>query len=96
MIVVRVELWSAATGKMTELARMSISNIGGTKSRGDYAVETYVGRDREALNSAMRPKFLGSDERSRVARKGEVKGHARLSVHVWNLVAKALAATNYG
>ena len=35
MIIVRVELHSARTGEVTELARMHISNIGGTNTLRD-------------------------------------------------------------
>ena len=40
MIVVRVELHSAITGQVSELARMNIANIGGTQTKGDYHCET--------------------------------------------------------
>lgn len=33
MIVVKVELWSAITGKRSEIARAVIHNTGGTKTR---------------------------------------------------------------
>ena len=49
MIVVRVELWSAITGKKTEIARMHISNTGaGSNRRCDYTGESFVGRDSTA------------------------------------------------
>ena len=88
MIVVRVELWSAISGKRTELARMTLDNIGGTESSGDYRVRTLRGRSEEQLHRAM---ILGT-----VQREGRVMGHARLALHVWNLVAKALIAMGYG
>lgn len=90
MIVVKVELWSAITGQKTELARMSLANVGVTPNgrRGDYHVETYHGRDAKALAEAMRER--------RVTRSAEVKNHPRLSEHVWNLVAKGLNAMGYG
>ena len=83
MIVVRVELHSAITGKLTELARMRICNIGGTKTRGDYSVEVLRGRDKETLDAGT------------VLKAAEVLNHPRLSQHVWNLVAKALASAGY-
>jgi hypothetical protein len=92
MIVVKVELWSAIDGQKTELARMSIANDGRAsvvnRNRGDYIGETFVGRDTEALDKSMRTE--------RVSKRGEVKNHARLQEHVWNLVAKMLSSMGYG
>jgi hypothetical protein len=84
MIVVRVELHSAITGQVTELARMHICNRGdGTTTVGNYKVSTLRGRHRAALDKGV------------VHRAGEVLGHARLKLHVWNLVARALLAMGY-
>ena len=88
MIVIKVELWSAVTGKRSELARMTIDNIGGTRDRGDYRTRTYRGRSEAALHRAMLT--------DGVQREGKVLGHARLREHVWNLVAKALSDMGYG
>lgn len=90
MIVVKVELMSAITGKTTELARMTICNEGTSNNPnfGDYTCKTHRGRDREILEKSMRD---GSSTRA-----GTVKHHARLAQHVWNLVAKALKNMNYG
>lgn len=88
MIVVRVEIWSAIDGQRTELARMTIDNIGGTTQCGDYRTRTLRGRSEEALARAM---VAGG-----VQREGRVLGHARLREHVWNLVAKALIGMRYG
>lgn len=88
VIIVRVELWSAVTGQVSELARMSIDNIGGDIRHGDYRVRTLRGRSKEALDKALIS--------NNVQREGKVIRHARLSEHVWNLVAKALANTGYG
>lgn len=84
MIIVRVELHSAITGKVTEIARAIIANKGGTKERGDYDVATFRGRSAEQLNGLQ------------IQRRGKVEGHPRLSQHVWNLVAKALTGMGYG
>lgn len=84
MIVVKVELWSAIDRSKTELARMYVSNKGGTAQKGDYDVEVLKGRSTEAL-----------DKRT-VLKRGEVLGHPRLREHVWNLVAKALNNLGYG
>lgn len=88
MIVVRVELWSAITGQKTELARMTICNVGGTQSLGDYAVATMTGRNHDALTASM--------VKRRHTRSGSVTGRPRLTEHVWNLVAKGLTAMGYG
>lgn len=83
MIIVRVELHSAITGKVTEIARMGIANAGGDHTRGDYRVETYRGRSGEALSRRV------------VQRSGEVRDYPRLAIHVWHLVARALVAMGY-
>jgi hypothetical protein len=89
MIIVRVELHSAMTGIITELARMRITNTGGgTKELGDYDVVTFRGRAKDRLDKAMRLE--------NVTRRGKVTGHARLREHVWHLVGKALSSMNYG
>lgn len=87
MIVVRVELWSARTGKRTELARMKICNDGEITSldpaKGSYLGETYVGRDTEALSRGI------------ISRTGRVPHWPRQALHVWNLVATMLEAMGY-
>lgn len=83
MIVVRVELHSAITGKITEIARMGIANIGGTRQRGHYAAETYRGRSAPDLARRVRQ------------RNCAVKDYPRLSIHVWHLVARALVGMGY-
>lgn len=84
MIVVRVELWSARDGSRTELARMLLCNEGSAGALRDYSIETLVGRSTEAL------------DRRQVNRRGRVLGHPSESVHIWNLIAKALQAVGYG
>lgn len=88
MLVIRVELHSAITGEVSEIGRAVIDNIGGTHESGDYRCRTLRGRSRDALDAAWRNKSI--------TREGKVLGHARLSLHVWHLVAKALAAMGYG
>ncbi|NLS27960.1 hypothetical protein S2M10_29620 [Sphingomonas sp. S2M10] len=91
MIVVKVELWSALTGRRTELARMVIDNVGGTEQVGDYRCRTLRGRSEDALDRALlRMDTTGTQ------REGKVIGHARLREHVWNLVSKALSGMGYG
>jgi hypothetical protein len=86
VIVVRVELHAAGTGQVTEIARAIIANKGGTRTadHGDYDVATFRGRSAEQLN------------RLQMQRRGSVENHARLALHVWHLVAKALKAMGYG
>lgn len=83
MIVVRVELHSAITRQVTEIARMHISNIGGTRQLGNYRVETLRGRSADELSRYI------------VQRKGSVLNHPRLALHVWHLVGRALASIGY-
>lgn len=52
MIIVKIELHSAVTGKVTELGRMHIINDGtGTPQRGNYHVHK-LGKDRRRLDVA--------------------------------------------
>ena len=85
MIVVRVELHSAITRKVTEIARAEICNIGLDKTGriGDYEVRTLWGKRTSQL------------DKRRIRHHGEVRGHRRLDQHVWHLVAKSLAAVGY-
>jgi len=87
MIVVRVELHSAITGDVTELARAVICNEGGTGTKGDYGVYVCRGRDRDALNKSWLNRTF--------TKTTKVLGHARQAEHVWNLVSKALVAAGY-
>ena len=50
MIVVKVELHSAITGQISELARMHICNIGGTATKGDYHSAALRGRSKADLD----------------------------------------------
>ena len=84
MIIVRVELHSAITGKVSEIARAIIANNGGTDELGNYDVGTFRGESAEELNQLQ------------MERRGKVEGHPRMDQHVWNLVAKALAGMRYG
>ncbi len=77
MIVVKVELHSANTGKVTEIGRMNISNDGtGSRTRGHYDV---VMMRRKTTNT--------------VQRRGRVQDYPRLSYTVWELVKRALICT---
>lgn len=88
MIVVKVELHSAITGKVTEIARAVIHNVGGTNTHGDYKCFTLRGRDAEALEKNMR-------NCGHHVRDGAVSAYPRLALHVWNLVARSLASMRY-
>lgn len=85
MIVVKVELWSAITGKKLELARMEICNEwtstnGRTRS---YSCRTLKGRSTEQLNKRV------------TQRAGGVSQYPSLAIHVWHLVSEALKAMKY-
>lgn len=90
MLVVKVELHSAITGNVTELARAVIYNDGTEPSakRGNYRCYSVRGRDAATLERRMR-------ECGHHARDGEVKAYPRLRLHVWHLVARALTAMGY-
>lgn len=74
MIVVKVELHSARTGKVTELGMMTLSNQGGKldDKRGDYTVEV--------LRKGA----------AHIQRTGEVLNFPRKSYSIWRLVCRAI------
>jgi hypothetical protein len=85
VITVRVELDSARTGNVNELARMHITNTGeGTSDLGCYIAQTFRGRSKEAL------------DRRTQQRSCQIGGYPRKRLHVWNLVAHALVMMGYG
>jgi hypothetical protein len=90
MIVVRVELWSAVTGIKTELARMEICNDSGTSARRNYITRVLRGRSTEALDQRR------VQREGRAEREGAVEDWPSEQVHIWNLVAAALAGMGYG
>lgn len=78
MIIVKVELHSAVTGKVTELGRMHLSNTGeGTPAdrKHNYVVE-----------------IMRKGTTNKVQRKGMVRDYPRQSYTVWELVRRALVA----
>lgn len=84
MIVVRVELHSARSGRVTELARLSITNRGdGTPQRGNYDVRVLRGRAKAQLDKGV------------AQRLGVLLNWPRLQKHVWALVFCALIACGY-
>lgn len=85
MIIVRVELLSAITGKTTELARMEIVNDGtGNHLRGNYSARTLIGRSTGHLN------------RRTTKATTKIDDWPRTQKHVWNLVSVALTRMGYG
>lgn len=84
MIVVRVELWSAVTGSVTELARMHICNDGQSSA----ALHNYDGR-------TLRGRSTAQLDRAITQRTGRVEGYPRERIHVWHLVARMLKALGY-
>ncbi len=79
MIVVKVELWSAQSGRTRELFRMTLANdgSGGDGKRGSYDVTLF----RRTKNQRLRRDHL---------RKGRVEDFPRKSYHVGRLVLRAL------
>lgn len=74
MIVVKIELHSAITGKVSEIGRMLIVNDGtGTHKRGNYNV------------GIMRRGTIKT-----VQKRGRVQEYPRLSYTVWELVRRSL------
>lgn len=82
MLVVKVELYSAITGEISELGRMIIANDGtGDHEIGNYDVK--MARPRQDLNAAI---WRNPD------RQGRVEGYDRLNRPVWELVHLSLDA----
>lgn len=75
MLVVKVELHSAITGKVKELCRMQIFNKGGgTEARADYGVRL------------LRRGTVSGEP----VRQGTVENYPRKAYNVWRLVSRAL------
>lgn len=90
MLIAKVELHSAITGQVTEIARMIIANDGtGTGKTGNYWGRAAKGRTSEPMIPAAIVR------ESRKLRHAEVKGYPRTRLHVWNLVARMLSAMRY-
>lgn len=83
MLVVKIELWSAVTGKITEIGRTYIANDGtGVRGRGNYAVKV-------ARKDAVAEPYTGWHD-IRASRDGHVEDYPRESYNVWRLVSRAL------
>lgn len=88
MIVVRIELHSAVTGRVKEIGRMYIGldQVHQDGKRGDYDVK--VLRRRDQLIGAL--PLLRDWNVAKVMRGGRVENYPRKSYNVWRLVARAL------
>lgn len=80
MIVIKVELHSAITGKVTELGKMHIVNDGSSR---DPNIGHYLG-------GVFRK---GSD--NQITRRSSVQSHRRNDKPIWNLIAKMLINMGY-
>jgi len=84
MIIVRVELHSAITGKITELARMHIWNDEtGTYNSRNYKAVSFRGRSKETL------------DRQTIIKETELKNWPSERFHIWNLVRQILTNLGY-
>ncbi len=84
MIIVKVELHSSRTGRVSELARMMIVNDGtGNTKLSNYIGQSYRGRSKEQL-----------DKRT-IMKQGTVLHWSRQRYHVWNLVREMLTQMGY-
>lgn len=85
MIIVKVELHSAITRQVTELARMKICNDGTSPNPnfGNYKAQTFIGRSTEQLNKETPSKMT------------EINHWPKERLHVWNLICKALRQMGY-
>lgn len=85
MIVVKIELESAITGRTTEIGRMYVTNQGTSSDPrvGNYTVAV-CRRGTEDLPRPIEP------DGPAPTRSGEVIGHRRLDHNVWRLIAKAV------
>jgi hypothetical protein len=89
MLVIRVELHSAVTGKITEIARMLLWNDGtGDLNTGNYQGKAVQGSTKGPMDPAVIYK-------RKALRTGEVKDYPRLNLHVWNLVVRMLNNMQY-
>lgn len=84
MIIIKVELHSAITGKVTELARMRIINDEtGNMTRRNYIGQTYRGRNTKDLDKYT------------IMKGAALKNWPSAQFHVWNLVRAMLTQLGY-
>ena len=96
MIVVKIELHSAVTRRITEIGRMVIWNTGaGSPSKGDYKAVVLRKPTGKGLDwdDQMYDTMRGM---SKATRESEVKNYSRLSRPVWDLVTLAVKNMGYG
>lgn len=86
MIIVKIEMWPEGDeSKAREIGRTYISNVGGSLTRGDYAVRVCREGNFEYAPRATR-------EGKGFLRTGRVESYPRASYNVWRLVSRALRA----
>lgn len=89
MIVVKIELWPYGRGgerAAEELGRMYIANVGGTQTRGNYAVAVCRKGSTEIPDG-----FAGTSAPGPAAtRTARVENYPRLAYNVWRLILRAL------
>lgn len=105
MLVVKVELHSAVTGEVTEIARSVIYNTGeGSATRGHYKCFSLRGRDEPVHYDRGQPpngfdvgmmRVIREKAEGPMQQSGEVNNYPRKDLHVWNLVARALSVMGY-
>lgn len=88
MLVVKIELHSANTGAITEIANMVIANDGtGSVKKGNYWGKTFK------KGHSYYTEY--DKEKPQVLKEGSVKDYSRNDLHVWNLVARMLQSMGY-
>ena len=93
MIVVKVELHSARTGKVENIGELIIANDGrGSASRGNYDGWILRRGGKGALYNRFRDIIKG---RRKAVRTGRVEDYAREENTIWYLIAKMLKAMDY-
>lgn len=88
MIVVKIELHGAVTGKVTEIGRLLIGNDGSEAAQGRGNYDVKVLRKRARTLVAI-PAFHEWHTEP-VTRTGRVENYPSRSYNVWRLVTKAL------
>jgi len=79
MLVIKVELHSAITGQISEIARMRIYNdMTGSREIGNYVADVF-----------------DDETKTKITATGAVKKYPRLTAPVWSLVAKSLKAAGF-
>lgn len=94
MIVVKVELHSAVTGRVTTLGTAVIDNVGGTTTLGNYRARVYRKGAERSVGGPNPPAYWPLLQKT-AQREGNVKDHPRLAEPVWSLVRKALVGMGY-